>query len=162
MTPEANRSAASASKEFLRFKWAAFSAVIVFSALYGIDGWFGRHGWRRELTFLDNFLLAGVVFVLAVTQQIRHERELQRHRKIIETIAETNHHTRNALQVIVNRSAQTIADSGAIEGIRQAVNRIDWCLREVLPHAGEPISGKRPVTTAGPPKRPARSQAKSG
>ncbi len=143
----------------LRFKWAAFSAVIVFAALYSLDAWLSHHGWRRELRFVDNFLLAGLVFVLGVTEQIRHERELQRHRKTISTIADMNHHTRNALQVIVNRSSQSIADSQAIEDIRQAVARIDWCLREVLPNTEEPAPGKRPVAASSSAKAAARSQA---
>lgn len=52
-------------------------------------------------------------------------------------IADMNHHTRNALQVIVSRSVLSMADSAAIEDIRQAVGRIDWCLREILPGADE-------------------------
>lgn len=52
-------------------------------------------------------------------------------------IADMNHHTRNALQVIVSRSVLSIADSAAIGDIQQAVRRIDWCLREILPNAEE-------------------------
>ncbi len=131
---------------------------MVFVALYSLDLWLSHHGWRHEVRFLDNFLLAALVFVLAVTQQIRHERELARHRKTISTIAEMNHHTRNALQVIVNRSSQSIADSQAVEDIRQAVARIDWCLREVLPNTQEPVPGKRPVASS-ETKPAVRSQA---
>ncbi len=159
MTSQRQLPARSTSGNLLRFKWAAFSAVVVFVVLYSLDVWLSHHGWRHELRFFDNFLLAGLVFVLAISQQIRHERELQRHRKTMATIADMNHHTRNALQVIVNRSAQSIADAQAIEDIRQAVARIDWCLREVLPNTEEPVSAKRPVGNSGQVRPAARSQA---
>ena len=50
----------------LRFKWAAFSAVVVFFAVYWIDAWFVRHGLRRGATLLDNLLLGVLVFALGV------------------------------------------------------------------------------------------------
>ncbi len=158
MTTQPQASGSSGTKSLLRFKWAAFSAVAVFVALYWLDLWFSHHGWRREVRFLDNFLVAALVLLLAITQQIRHERELARHRKTISAIAEINHHTRNALQIIVNRSSQSIADTQAIEDVRQAVSRIDWCLREVLPNTQEPTPGKRPVAGAEKQAR-VRSQA---
>lgn len=136
----------------LRFKWAVFSAVVIFVAVYWIDAWLAHHGLRRDATLLDNFLLSGLVLALGIAQQLRHERQLQRHRQLMAVIADMNHHTRNALQVIVSRSALSIADSEAIGDIQQAVRRIDWCLREVLPNAdettlrqppqSEPLSGR--------------------
>ena len=50
----------------LRFKWAAFSAVVAFFAVYWIDAWFVRHGLRRDATLLDNLLLGVLVFALGV------------------------------------------------------------------------------------------------
>ena len=121
----------------LRFKWAVFSAVVIFAAVYWINAWLAHHGLRRDATLLDNFLLSGLVLALGIAQQLRHERQLERHRQLMAVIADMNHHTRNALQVIVSRSALSIADSEAIGDIQQAVRRIDWCLREVLPGADE-------------------------
>jgi len=121
----------------LHFKWAAFSAVVIFVAVYWIDAWFFRHGLRRDATLLDDFLLSGLVFALGIVQQLRHERELSRHRQIMSIVADMNHHIRNALQVIVSRSVLSMADSAAVEDIRQAVGRIDWCLREILPSADQ-------------------------
>lgn len=132
----------------LHFKWAAFSAVIIFAAVYWVDAWFSHHGMRREVPLLDNFLLSGLVFALGIAQQLRHEHELARHRQLMSIVADMNHHTRNALQVIVSRSALSMPDSAAIEDIRQAVGRIDWCLREILPNAHAP-AGSSP----GPPFR---------
>jgi hypothetical protein len=133
--PTLNRSARGPLARALRFKWAAFSAIMIFVAVYWIDAWFTHHGLRREVPLLDNLLLSALVFALGVAQQLRHERELERHRQLMGIVADMNHHTRNALQVIVSRSVLSMADSAAIEDIQQAVRRIDWCLREILPSA---------------------------
>lgn len=134
-SPTLNRSARGPLARALRFKWAAFSAIVIFAAVYWIDAWLVHHGLRPEATLLDNFLLSALVFALGIAQQLKHERELERHRQLMGIVADMNHHTRNALQVIVSRSVLSIADSTAIEDIRQAVRRIDWCLREILPNA---------------------------
>jgi signal transduction histidine kinase len=134
----------------LRFKWALFSAVVIFVAVYWIDAVLAHHGLRRDATLLDNLLLSGLVLALGIAQQLRHERQLKRHRQLMSLIADMNHHTRNALQVIVSRSALSIADSEAIADIQQAVRRIDWCLREILPNAGEASAGQSPQSESGP------------
>ncbi len=142
----------------LRFRWAAVSAIVTFIGVYWIDAWFFRHGLRRDATLLDNFLLSGLVLALGVAQQLRHERELKRHRQLMGVIADMNHHTRNALQVIVSRSVLSIADSAAIGDIQQAVRRIDWCLREVLPNAEETTARQTPKSESLPNNRVVRSQ----
>jgi len=120
-----------------RYAWAIGSAVIAFAAMLVIDWLFSRLGLRREETLIDNFVLSVLVFILVLAQQLRHERELERNQKLLGVIAEMNHHTRNALQVIVGRSALSIADANAIAEIREAVKRIEWSLREVLPGVRE-------------------------
>jgi len=142
----------------LRFKWAVFSAIVIFGAVYWIDAWFFRHGLRRDATLLDNFLLSGLVLALGIVQQLRHERELRRQRQLMGVIADMNHHTRNALQVIVSRSVLSIADSAAIGDIQQAVRRIDWCLREILPNAGETTARQTLKSESLPNSRVVRSQ----
>lgn len=141
----------------LRFKWAAFSAMVIFAAVYWVDAWFSHHGLRREVPLLDNFLLSGLVFALGIAQQLRHERELARHRQLMSIVADMNHHIRNALQVIVSRSVLSMADSSAVDDIRQAVARIDWCLREVLPNADENTARSLPT----PPARHSQPLARS-
>jgi hypothetical protein len=128
----------------LRFKWAAFSAAVIFAAVYWVDAWFSHHGLRREVPLLDNLLLSALVFALGIAQQLRHERELARHCQLMSIVADMNHHTRNALQVIVSRSVLSMADSAAVDDIRQAVRRIDWCLREILPNADESTARSLP------------------
>jgi hypothetical protein len=139
------RSSRAVAARILRFKWAFFSGIVMFLAVHWVDAWFVHHGLRRDATLLDNFLLAVLVMALVVAQQLRHERELERHRQLMEIVAEMNHHTRNALQVIVSRSVLSMPDASAIEEIRQAVARIDWCLREILPNADE-VMAKQPVS----------------
>jgi len=120
-----------------RYAWALGSAAITFGAMLVIDWLFSRWGLRREETLVDNFVLSVLVFGLVLAQQLRHERELERNQKVLGVIAEMNHHTRNALQVIIGRSALSIDDANAIAEIREAVKRIEWSLREVLPMLSE-------------------------
>jgi len=146
----------------LRFKWAAFSAVAIFAAVYWIDAWLFRRGLRRDAMLLDNLILSAVVFALGVLQQLRQERALRRQRHLMGIVADMNHHTRNALQVIVSRSVLSMADVHAIEDIRQAVARIDWCLREILPNADETIARGREAPQDGHSKALAASPKQGG
>ena len=51
-------------------------------------------------------------------------------------IREMNHHVRNALQVVIYAAAAHKNDDLA-EQVREAVRRIDWALKEVLPELKE-------------------------
>ena len=53
----------------------------------------------------------------------------------MKTIAELNHHIRNALQVIKFWGAQQrpALDAMQLQLINDSVDRIEWALREVLP-----------------------------
>jgi hypothetical protein len=141
-SPTLDRGVASLLADALRFKWAAFSAIVMYVAIYWIDAWFAHHGLRADATLLDNLLLSALVLALGIAQQLRHDRELKRQRQLMGIIADMNHHTRNALQVIVSRSVLSMADSNAVEDIRQAVTRIDWCLREILPNIDATIASR--------------------
>jgi hypothetical protein len=91
-------------------------------------------------------LLAAVVTAFAVArfQSIaREHREAELRRARI--IADMNHHIRNALQVLVyDAAAHTTEEANRI---RDAVNRIDWALREVLPGLRQPSDRKANVET---------------
>ncbi len=58
----------------------------------------------------------------------------QRLAERLEMIAELNHHVRNALETI-SLSAYTTQNRDAMKAINEAVQRIDWALREILPIA---------------------------
>jgi hypothetical protein len=66
-------------------------------------------------------------------------REAKAHRDLVaermKTIAELNHHIRNALQVIkfLGGQSRTGLDEVQLQLINDSVNRIEWALREVLP-----------------------------
>ena len=66
-------------------------------------------------------------------------REAKAHRDLVaermKTIAELNHHIRNALQVIkfLGEKSQTGLDDMQLQLINDSVDRIEWALREVLP-----------------------------
>jgi len=74
----------------------------------------------------------------------RQRREFVRDR--LHTISEMNHHIRNALQVISFYSYRE-QDDKALAMLREAVNRIEWALNEVLP--GELAADQVPDLTQG-------------
>jgi hypothetical protein len=90
---------------------------------------------RLDLMILSNSLtglFAGWLFY-HVAREAKASRELVRAR--MNTIAELNHHIRNALQVIKFLGGQQRSglDAMQLQLINDSVNRIEWALREVLP-----------------------------
>ncbi len=90
---------------------------------------------RLDLMILSNSLtglFAGWLFY-HVAREAKASRELIRAR--MKTIAELNHHIRNALQVIKFLGGQQRSglDAMQLQLINDSVNRIEWALREVLP-----------------------------
>jgi hypothetical protein len=93
-------------------------------------------GMQAQGAVLDGALL-GVFAGLGLFYLLRHlnaARELRRRREHELAIARLNHHIRNALQLIVNRVAMEMHNPAELHDIRSAVDRIDWALREILPH----------------------------
>jgi hypothetical protein len=90
---------------------------------------------RIDMLIISNAmtgLFAGGLFYQIVRKE-RAGRELVRAR--MKTIAELNHHIRNALQVIKFWGAQQrpALDAMQLQLINDSVDRIEWALREVLP-----------------------------
>lgn len=77
-------------------------------------------------------LLAGGLF-WQMAREAKASRDLVAER--MKTIAELNHHIRNALQVIkfLGGQKRTGLDAVQLQLINDSVNRIEWALREVLP-----------------------------
>lgn len=95
-------------------------------------------------------LFAGGLFYQVVREE-KINRELMRAR--MKTIAELNHHIRNALQVIRFWGGQhrPELDSRQLQLINDSVNRIEWALREVLPkYEVEAATIPAPAPRAGP------------
>ena len=88
-------------------------------------------------------LFAGGLFYQLAREERAH-RELVRAR--MKTIAELNHHIRNALQVIRFWGAQQrpALDAMQLQLINDSVDRIEWALREVLPQYGVDGRAARP------------------
>lgn len=102
---------------------------------------------RYDLMAVSNALtglVAGGFFWQAMRRSREH-REFVRDR--LRTISEMNHHIRNALQVISFHAFREQNDK-SVEVVREAVDRIQWALQEVLP--GE-IGGKSSHAKTGEP-----------
>ncbi len=100
-------------------------------------------------------LFAGGLF-WQMAREAKASRDLVAER--MKTIAELNHHIRNALQVIKFLGMQTRSglDAVQLQLINDSVDRIEWALREVLPRYpiggistpihGEEVDAIRPVS----------------
>ena len=117
-----------------------FVGVLVWIVGYGFDHLLARDGVTRlDILILTN-ALTGVVAAFLFFSLSNNER-LRRNtvRERLRTIADMNHHIRNALQVITYASA-TQKNTESVELIRSSVERIEWALREVLPgHVESPM-----------------------
>lgn len=108
--------------------------VLVVGAIgVGFDQLLVREGVHRlDIIALSNGL-TGIAAGLLYFQITRIERERRATtQERLRTIAEMNHHIRNALQVIAYASTAT-DKTQSVELIDQSVERIEWALREVLP-----------------------------
>ena len=100
-------------------------------------------------------LFAGSLF-WQMAREAKASRDLVAER--MKTIAELNHHIRNALQVIkfLGGQKRTGLDAVQLQLINDSVDRIEWALREVLPRYpigdisapvhGEEVDAIRPVS----------------
>ena len=110
-----------------------FVMLAVWAVGFGFDRLLVRDGITRNDILATSNGLTGLVagylfYTLALNERVR--RELIRDR--LRIIADMNHHTRNALQVITYATAVGKEDE-SVELIRRSVERIEWALREVLP-----------------------------
>ncbi len=112
-----------------------YSGVCLLVAVVGFifDRVLVTEGVPRTDILIESNLLTGIVAAVFYAYFSHYETE---RRKLVQqrlrTIADMNHHIRNALQIITYAaSAQKRDDS--VELIRSSVERIEWSLREVLP-----------------------------
>lgn len=105
-------------------------AALVFIIAFSFDMLLVReHESRRAIFAISDLLTSSIIGVFFYLYGHARRKELGRR---LETIALMNHHIRNALQVISASSymSDRAREMGAIE---DAVNRIQWALREILP-----------------------------
>lgn len=129
-----------------RTGFVTFIIVVVVSAIGVL---LDRILMKEGLPRLDMLIVSNTVtglFAGGLFYQLAREEKI--HRELIqarmETIAELNHHIRNALQVIRFWGAQQrpSLDSMQLQLINDSVDRIEWALREVLPKYQ--VEGTRP------------------
>jgi len=111
-------------------------AIIVSAIGFVLDYVLAKEGLSRfgMLIFsngLTGIFAGGLFYELAREERARGD--LVRAR--MKTIAELNHHIRNALQVIrfLGGQRQQGLDAMQLQLINDSVDRIEWALREVLP-----------------------------
>jgi hypothetical protein len=99
------------------------------------DIWLQRHAGNLLVALLDDVLVGIGVGLVVLLYERRHKREMI---KKLEVIRLMNHHVRNSLQVVAFASVQQQEELA--KKVRDAVERIEWALREVLPGQREDIS----------------------
>lgn len=108
---------------------AVFYGIIVLAFLFLADQismHYGLTGSERVVDDICGAIIAGGLVYWNERRRVKFLTEKVR------TIELLNHHVRNALQVITY-SIYRQGNTGQIAEIQDAVNRIDWALREILP-----------------------------
>jgi hypothetical protein len=108
--------------------------------------YFGASGWSL---WLDDIAVGALLGLVVHFYERRRERSLIEKLKVIELM---NHHVRNALQPVMYLPYSQDRDQ-QLQTINEAVSRIEWALREILPGAGEEGS-PTPVPAAHNLERP--------
>lgn len=127
-----------------RHSWLlTVTLVLVVSALgYGLDRLLVQEGLPRNAMMIFSNTLTGLFAGWLFQSFANHEktrREVLSER--MQTVAELNHHIRNALQVIkLWGGTKPALDSMQLQLINDSVERIEWALREVLPRYVPPAS----------------------
>ena len=100
------------------------------------DVWLQLHAPNRAVAIMDDALVGIGVGLLVLLYERRQRRNMIRK---LEVIRQMNHHVRNSLQVISFANSLSQQEELGIK-VRDAVERIEWTLREVLPGQREDIS----------------------
>jgi signal transduction histidine kinase len=100
------------------------------------DLWLHQHAERLLVAIVSNALIGVGVGLLVLLYERRQRQNMIRK---LEVIRMMNHHVRNSLQVI-SFAASVPQQEELGNNLRDAVERIEWALREVLPGQREDIS----------------------
>jgi hypothetical protein len=88
----------------------------------------GRHGERMVAEAVSGLIVGCLTAHLFRAVIARREATLAR----LQVISEMNHHVRNAL-IAISLSADEIQNQQSVRFTLEAVDRIEWTLREILP-----------------------------
>jgi hypothetical protein len=112
-----------------------FLAVGSLAGLFGIalDVLLLRGGMPRfGILLLSNLIIGMIAGTLFVQIKVREQEQRQVVEDRLCKIADMNHHVRNALAVVAFYGTQS-GSAASAELVSEAVKRIEWTLREVLP-----------------------------
>ena len=112
--------------------WAGFGFLFVGSLS---DAWLQRHTGSFSIATIDDALVGLVAGLLVFLYERRQRQNLIKKPEVIRLM---NHHVRNSLQVI-SIAASVPQRVASTEQLQEAVERIEWALREVLPGQREDI-----------------------
>lgn len=97
--------------------------------------WLQQHEHSLAIAMITDALLGVAAGLLVLFYERRQRRSIIRKLEVIRLM---NHHVRNSLQVI--SFAASVPQQEALEAdVRNAVERIEWALREVLPGQSQNI-----------------------
>ena len=99
------------------------------------DVWLQQHAHPLSTAILTDALLGFAAGLLVLLYEERQEKVILRKLEVIRLM---NHHVRNSLQVISYATSTPQQEELAVE-VLNAVERIEWALREVLPGQREDI-----------------------
>ena len=100
------------------------------------DLWLQRHAASSSIALVDDALVGIGAGLLVLLYERRQRRNMI---KKLEVIRLMNHHVRNSLQVI-SFAASAPQQQELADKVQEAVGRIEWALREVLPGQRDDIS----------------------
>ncbi len=141
-----------------KYIYPLLTGLGVFATVYLVDAGLASAGLHAEETSLDDALL-GIFAALAIFFLLRQRdtrRELMRQKQYAAIIADLNHHIRNAMTVILYRAELNSHSIPEHQEIRDALDRIDWALREILPRGTESPETAEPGKVAGSQDKPHR------
>jgi len=99
------------------------------------DVWLQHHGGTLSVAILDDAVVGVGAGLLVLLYERRQKKNIIRK---LEVLRMMNHHVRNSLQVIA--FAASAPEQDHTREVRDAVERIEWALREVLPGQREDIN----------------------
>ncbi len=112
---------------------AAGFALLMSACGIALDVLLLRSHEGTGMTMIISNVLAGVIAGALVFRLLQFGRERRvRIEERLQTISDMNHHIRNALQVI-SFSLSSSQDKNHVAEIHDALDRIQWALREILP-----------------------------
>ncbi len=123
--------------------------LCVFSLGSVLAAWLNLHNVHGWLAFMDNILTGIAAGLMVLLYERWRQRDIERK---LRTIRLMNHHVRNALQ-IVSAASYGLDGTEQRSRVQDAVRRIEWALREVLPGEIELTDAAAPPNPELPPLR---------